>query len=86
MSTAELKSTLHKLIVETDDVNILSKIKEVFYALKSDQVDWADLISDNEKKMIDAGLKDANEGKLISHDQVRKRIYKWFDEKRKMNG
>ena len=63
MSTAELKSTLHKLFVETDDVNILSKIKEVFYALKSDQVDWADLISDNEKKMIDAGLTDANEGK-----------------------
>lgn len=83
MSSAELKSTLHKLIVETDDINILVKIKEVFFALKSDTVDWADLISDKEKKMIETGLKQADEGNLISHDQVRTSINEWIKAKQK---
>ena len=81
MSAAELKSTLHKLIVETDDVNVLAKIKEIFFALKSDTVDWADLISDQEKKMIETGLEQADKGSLISHDQVRNRIDEWIKAK-----
>lgn len=36
MNTLELKSILHKLIVETDDVNILNSIQDYFQALKSD--------------------------------------------------
>ena len=83
MSTAELKSTLHKLIVETDDINILAKIKEVFFALKSEQLDWADLLSDKEKRMIDIGIQQAEEGKLISHQQMRASINDWIKEKRK---
>ncbi len=83
MSTAELKSTLHKLIVETDDINILVKLKEVFFALKSGQLDWADLISDDEKRKIELGLKQAEEGNFISHEEVRKNIDQWFNEKQK---
>ncbi len=81
MSSAELKNTLHKLIVETDDINILVKIKEIFFALTEGKVDWADLISDKEKRMIESGLKQADEGQLISHEQMRSQINKWMDEK-----
>ena len=35
MNTAEIKNDLHKLIVETDDINILSKIQAYFNTLKS---------------------------------------------------
>ena len=83
MSAAELKNTLHKLIVETEDINVLVKIKEVFFALKSDKVDWADLISDQEKKMIETGLEQADQGTLISHEQVRNRIDEWIKTKQR---
>ena len=83
MSSAELKSVLHKLIVETDDISILAKIKEVFFALKEDKIDWADLLSDKEKQMIDTGLKQANDGELISHKEIRNSINKWINEKQK---
>ncbi len=82
MSSAELKSTLHRLIVETDDINILVKIKEIFFALKEGKVDWADLISDKEKRMIELGLKQSKEGKVISHKEMRSKIDQWFDQKR----
>lgn len=81
MSSAELKSTLHKLIVETDDVNILAKIKDIFYALKSGQ-DWTKSISEEERKMIEIGLKQAEDGKLTPHEEVRKKIDQWINEKR----
>ncbi len=83
MSSAELKSTLHKLIVETDDINILVKLKEVFFALKSGQLDWADLISNDERTKIETGLKQADKENLISHEQVRKRIDQWINDKQK---
>ena len=83
MSTAELKSTLHKLIVETDDIDILAQIKEVFFALKSGQLDWADLLSDKERRMMEKGIIQADKGQLISHEQMRKNIKEWIKEKRK---
>lgn len=81
MSTAELKSSLHQLVVETDDVNILVQIREVFLALRSGELDWMDFISDKEQKMIDIGLHQADEGQLIPHEEVRKRIDQWKAEK-----
>jgi hypothetical protein len=39
-STAEIKNYLHKLIVETDDESILSKVQDYFTSLKSNNVDW----------------------------------------------
>lgn len=84
MSTAELKNILHKLVVETDDNEVLLKVKEIFFALKSNETDWYDFISDDEKKLIEKGLYDAEHGKLFSHGEVREEVEKWI-KKRKSN-
>ena len=81
MSTAELKSNLHKLIVETDDINILQKIQEVFNALRSIPINGD--LSAYEMKMIELGLKDVEQGKVVSNDKVKARLSNWINEKQK---
>lgn len=78
MNTAEIKNSLHKLIVETNDVDVLTQMKEYFKQLKSKKVDWWDELSNNEKEAIDTGIKQADEGKLIPHKDARKRIDNFF--------
>lgn len=45
ITTAEIKNYLHKLIVETDDENVLNKVQAFFFKLKGENVDWWDTIS-----------------------------------------
>ncbi len=73
MSTAELKNYLHKLIVETDDESILSKVQAYFTTLKSENVDWWDTISDKEKETINIGLQQLENGEGISHEEVKRK-------------
>ena len=40
MGTAELKNYLHKIIVETNDQNILSQIKDYINSLQQDVPNW----------------------------------------------
>jgi predicted transcriptional regulator len=80
MSTAELKSNLHKLIVETDDINILIKIQDIFTALRSESTQ-GDALSDYEKQMIEQGLKDIEQGNIIPHQDVKDLFKKWVNEK-----
>jgi hypothetical protein len=75
-NSAEIKNILHKLIVETDDENILSKVQAYFTTLKSKNVDWWDMISDQEKESINKGLKQLENGEGIPHEQVQKKAGK----------
>lgn len=74
--SAEIKDYLHKLIVETDDINILSKVQAYFTTLKSKNVDWWDMISDQEKEAINTGLKQLENGEGISHKEVKNKVNK----------
>ena len=78
MKTAELKSNLQKMIVETNDIKILSKIKVYFDQLKNEDVDWWDTISEYDKKAINKGVQQLNEGKGIYHKVVRDKVNKLF--------
>lgn len=82
MSTAEIKSNLHKFIVETDDINILQKAQEFFLALRKNSISGESL-SDAEKKMIALGLKDIEEGNVISNEEVKHQFKNWVNEKGK---
>ena len=75
-NTAEIKNYLHKLIVETDDESILSKVQAYFTTLKGKNVDWWDMISDQEKDAINTGLRQLENGEGIPHEQVRKKADK----------
>jgi predicted transcriptional regulator len=80
-STAEIKNYLHKLIVETDDVSILSKVQAYFTTLKSKNVDWWDTISDQEKEAVNIGLKQLENGEGIPHEEVKRKVDKLLGRK-----
>ncbi len=73
MSTAELKSYLHKVIVETEDTSILKKIKNYVASLTKEK-DWWDELGEAEKASIQEGLAQAERGELISHEEAMKKI------------
>lgn len=74
MSTAELKSNLHKLIDKVDD----SKMLKITYLLLSkteeDAKDWWNTVSTKERTAIEKGLKDIEKGHFFSHSKVMKEL------------
>jgi len=77
MNTAELKSYLHQLIIETNDTSVLLKVKACFKSNKKEKEtkDWWISIPSEEKKSIKTGfnhLKQGSEG--VAHRDVRKKI------------
>ena len=76
MNTAELKSDLHRLIVETNDINVLFDIRQYFLQLKAKDVDWWDLISNEQKESIQKGIEQLEKGEGITHQKVRKKVNK----------
>lgn len=78
MNTAELKNQLHQLIVETDDITVLTKIQSYFSQLKAKEVDWWDDLNQSSIDDIEEGIEQVDNGDLISHKEARKRIDKFF--------
>lgn len=80
-NTADIKNQLHKLIVETDDETILTKVQAYFTTLKEKNIDWWDMISDQEKKDIKKGLQQLENGEGIPNEQVKRKVDKLFGRK-----
>jgi hypothetical protein len=80
-NTAEIKNYLHKLIVETNDEAILSKVKTYFTALRGENIDWWDMISDQEKEAINLGLQQLEKGEGIPHKDVQRKADKLLGRK-----
>ncbi|TVQ93748.1 MAG: hypothetical protein EA393_01825 [Bacteroidetes bacterium] len=80
-NTAEIKNSLHKLIAETDDENILSKVQAYFTTLQSKNVDWWDTISDQEKEAVNMGLQQLDNGEGIPHKEVKRKVDKLLGRK-----
>lgn len=73
MSTSDLKNNLHRMVVETDDPVILEQIAAMFAALRDEEVDWWDMISEEEKGKIEIGTVQALEGKVVSWETVQQK-------------
>jgi hypothetical protein len=71
---SEVKNVLHKLVVETDDVSILSKVEAYFYTLKNKETDWWDSLSESDIKSIELGVEQLNNGQRIAHPDVRLKV------------
>ena len=69
------KLELIQWLSSIEDASIIEKIMEL---RKKENKDWWDSISENEKKAIESGLKDADSGKLNSHSNARKLYEKWL--------
>ncbi len=77
MKALELKNDIHKYVVETDDLMILQQVKDLFQELTSKSVE----LTDYEIERIEKGLKDIEEGRVYSNEEVRAKIDKWIAEK-----
>ena len=73
MSTAELKSSLHKLI---EDINDPQKLQLTFNLLKGENTeeDLWDSLSAEEKAAIEEGLDDLENGRIYTHEEVKKQM------------
>lgn len=69
------KIKLISIISQLYDTNTLEEIENI---LMNNDTNWWNKISESEKQAIEAGLQDAEEGKLISHEQVIKNISERF--------
>lgn len=78
-SIAEIKSTLHYYIAETDDVKVLSKLQKYVKELldKEDKIiaytsAGKPLTQSAYKKDIDAAIAEADKGEVISQEDMEK--------------
>ncbi len=81
LNTAEIKNNLSKLIQETEDVGILSKVQAYFTTLQSKNVDWWELTSVKEKEAIYESQQQLKNGKGIPHQEVRQKVDKLLGRK-----
>ena len=73
MSALKVKNNLHKLIVDTDDVDILNQVEAYFLTLVH-KVDWWDTLSEQQQKMIEQGRQQLANGQGITHEEVRAKV------------
>jgi predicted transcriptional regulator len=67
------KYKLMEWLVNLKDESIISKLREIKNN-RSASSDWADDISETEKLLVEAGLKDIEDGNTFTHEQVMKEI------------
>ncbi|MDC1471635.1 hypothetical protein N8480_02250 [Flavobacteriaceae bacterium] len=72
------KHKLMEWLINLKDESVISKLKTLKNNTTSSS-DWADAISDTEKLMINAGLKDIKDGNTFTHEQVMKEINDVYD-------
>ena len=65
MNIQSEKISLVQLLLQTEDIKIIEKVKAIF---KNDKNDWWDELSVEQKFEIEAGIKDADEGKVVSFE------------------
>lgn len=74
MNIETTKLELMQLLLKTQKESILVKLKKVF---EDEKADWWDELSTEEQQEIQAGITQADDGKLTSHNDVMKIFEKW---------
>lgn len=67
------KYKLMEWLINLKDESIILKLKNIKNGLSTSS-DWADDVSEIEKLLIEAGLKDIEKGETLTHEQVMKNI------------
>ena len=75
MALDKVRKDLHKLVDEVNDEERLKVVKELLeIELEFAQGDFWDKLSEAEKKDIEQGIKDVEEGKVFTYEEVKKSI------------
>ncbi|NJB81927.1 hypothetical protein [Wenyingzhuangia aestuarii] len=73
-----IQNTKIELIQWLTTLNDKSLIEKILELRKSETADWWNEISESEKKSIEKGIIDADNGNLNSHSEARKVYEKWL--------
>ncbi len=74
MNVIDLKSDLHRLIEQANDLRILEAVKVILSKECEDSRDWADELNDSLIEELEASIKEADKGKTISHAEAMHQI------------
>ena len=77
MNIESEKKKIIEWISEIEDESTIEKLK----ILRDVSVNGSDLwdnLSEEEKKGIDEGIKDIDEGRIVSYEDVKKEVKKWL--------
>ncbi len=80
MSVLEIKNDLLRLVVETNDPELLDKVRNYFKILKKEPVSQNE-IDEQELRMIEKGLTQVEKGETHSHEEVREKIRSFLHKK-----
>jgi sRNA-binding carbon storage regulator CsrA len=75
--TLVIKDHLHKLVVETDDVEVLLQVEAFFETLVS-QRDWWEDLTETQKTQIKASQSQLAQGEGIPHESVKEKVKALF--------
>ena len=71
MDIQAIKIELAQLLLNTDDVSVLNKIKSIF---KTEKKDWFDDLNDFQKEQIEIGEREIANGEVVSWEEVKKQM------------
>ena len=83
MSNAELKYSLFKAIDAINDSKVLQEIYNLVGTRKTLKADWWDELTPGQKASVERGIKDLEEGKFYSHEEVMEKSKAMLDKHRK---
>jgi len=76
LSSVEIKSEIHNMVENIHDLDILRAIRVLLSKQNtiSTQTDFWDELPDSIKNKLDNSIKQADEGKMSTHDEVKRRL------------
>jgi CTP:phosphocholine cytidylyltransferase-like protein len=78
MDISAEKLDIIQRICEIQDGDIIDLLRNIIDMPHSVTTDWWDEISSEEIESINRGLDDLEQGKIYSHDQIRRKYEKWL--------
>lgn len=78
MDTLQIKNDLLRLVGETDDATLLDMVRNYFKILKKEPLS-TESIDVQEARMIEMGLKQIDEGKVMSNEIARQKVNVFLD-------
>jgi len=72
MNQSEIKEFLHEMILETDDLEILEKVKNYFFYLKNRKTDWRTQFPEEGQVSTEEAIKKIEAGEFQTHENIRK--------------
>lgn len=78
MAKAEIKKQLHEFIDMIEDESQLQMLNEAAAVYATKQPDIIDLLTPEQLKRLEESIKQGDEGKLTSHEEVKKISSQWL--------